>query len=245
MKKVQVCGHRGYPAKYPQNTMPSFTAAIDVGCDRVEYDVHWTKDRKLVICHDSTINSTSDGCGAIADMTYEELLKYDFGVKKGVEFTGTRIPRMEEALDMMNRKSRSLFHLVELKVADSDYAEAVLLELAKRHMQKRFSIVSFHLDMLRNLKKKHPEILIHGNPPTAKHPINFEDYRGFDFVGMYRENLSEDVVRGFHSVGVSVDAWPVDSIEELERLIPMGIDSVTSNNPELIIGHLKRTDARI
>lgn len=244
MKRIQVCGHRGYPAKYPQNTLPSLAAAIEAGCDRVEYDVHWTKDRELVICHDSTINATSDGSGAIADMTYDELLKYDFGVRKGNEFKGTRIPRLEEALDMMNKRNPSLFHLVELKVADGDYAEAVLTELAKRNMQKRFSIVSFHLDMLRNLKKKHPEIMIHGNPPTDRRPINFEDYRGFDFVGVYKEILSEDVVRGFHSVGASVDAWPVDSIEELERLIPMGIDSVTSNDPELIIAHLGKADKR-
>ena len=88
MKKILICGHRGVPAKFPQNTLPSFAGAVAAGCDRIEYDLHWTADRKLVVCHNDTVDSTSNGTGKIADMTFGEIRKLDFGRWKDERFAG-------------------------------------------------------------------------------------------------------------------------------------------------------------
>ena len=235
MKKIIICGHRGFPAKYPQNTLPSFAAAIAVGCERIEYDLHWTADRRLVVCHNPTVDATSDGTGNIADMTFDEIRKLDFGSWKDEKFANTRIPEFCELLELANQLDPELFHLVELKVDSLEYAEAVLKELKKYNMDGRFTLVSFHLDMLREIKKRHPEVLIHGNPSTKLKEFNYEDYRIFDSVGIRQDNVTPEIVAGFHSVDTKVDVWPADTAEDLQTQIANGTDSVTSNDPETVI----------
>ena len=235
MKKILICGHRGFPAKYPQNTLSSFAAAIDAGCDRIEYDLHWSADKHLVVCHNATIDETSNGSGRIEEMSFAELRTLDFGSWKGEEFTGTQIPEFCELLELTTSRNPELFHLVELKVNSVDYAEAVLRELARFNMAGKFTLVSFHLDMLREIKQRHPEVLIHGNPRTAIKEFNYEEYRIFDSVGVRYDNLNAEIVAGFHSVNTAVDAWPVDTAEEFNRQFSNGVDSVTSNDPETVI----------
>lgn len=235
MKKVLICGHRGFPEKYPQNTLPGFRRAIEIGCDRIEYDLHQTADGRLVVCHNPTVDDTSNGHGTIREMTFAELRKLDFGSWKGSQFAGTKIPGFQEVLELANALNPHLFHLVELKVDSPDFAEQVLLELAKWNMAGRFTLVSFHLDLLREMKRRHPDILIHGNPVPANGQFDYEDFRMFDSVGLHRTNITEEVIKGFHSVGTMVDAWPVDTVEEFLRQIDFGADSVTSNNPEVLL----------
>lgn len=235
MKKILICGHRGFPAKYPQNTLPSFAAAIDAGCDRIEYDLHWSADKRLVVCHNATIDETSNGSGRIEEMCFAELRKLDFGSWKDEKFAGTQIPEFCELLELTTSRNPELFHLVELKVNSVDYAEAVLQELARFNMAGKFTLVSFHLDMLREMKKRHPEVFIHGNPRTSIKEFNYEEYRIFDSVGVRYDNLTAEIVAGFHSVNTAVDAWPVDTAEEFNRQFSNGVDSVTSNDPETVI----------
>ncbi len=239
MKKVQICGHRGFPEKYPQNTLPSFEGAIAVGCDRIEYDLHWTADHKLAVCHNATIDETSNGSGAVAEMTLAELRKFDFGIKKGPQFAGTVMPTFSELLDFTNKLKPDLFHLVELKISSPECAEEVLAELFKRGMIGRFTLVSFHLDLLKEMKKRHPQIFIHGNPSCSLKSFDYEEYRVFDSVGIRRDNITPEVVHGFHDVGVQVDAWTVNDGEEFARQFANGVDSVTSNNPEAVINYYR------
>ncbi len=235
MKKIQICGHRGFSAEYPQNTLPSFRAAAELGCDRIEYDLHQTADGHLVVCHNGTVDETSNGSGEIKKMTFEELRKLDFGIRKSEKFAGTVIPEFHEVLDTMNRISPNLFHLIELKVDSVEYAEKVLAELFKRKMTGRFTLVSFHLELLKTLKERHGEILIHGNPPMSQKEFDYEDFRIFDSVGLYIPNVTKEVVQGFHSVGTLVDAWVVDTPEEFRRQAANDVDSVTSNKPKVVL----------
>ena len=78
---TQIISHRGYSAKYPENTMIAFQKAVECGTHGIELDVQLSKDGEVVICHDETIDRTSNGTGYIKDMTVEELKKYDFGSK--------------------------------------------------------------------------------------------------------------------------------------------------------------------
>ena len=73
---TKILAHRGANKHAPQNTIPAFLKAIELGADGVENDVHLTKDGELVICHNYTIDETSDGKGNISDYTLEELKKF-------------------------------------------------------------------------------------------------------------------------------------------------------------------------
>lgn len=90
--------HRGYSHCYPENTMPAFEAALAAGTHSIELDIHMTKDEKLVVHHDFTIDRVSTGTGYVEQMTLAELKQYDYGVKFDPKFAGTQIPELSEVL---------------------------------------------------------------------------------------------------------------------------------------------------
>ena len=84
-KNIFVAGHMGWRSEYPENTMHSFRAAAEIGVDQIETDIRVTKDGELVLIHDATVDRTTDGTGKVIDYTYEELCKFDAGIKRGEE----------------------------------------------------------------------------------------------------------------------------------------------------------------
>ena len=100
---IYVAGHRGLPARFPENTMPSFIAAAEAGIDQIETDVRITKDGELVTIHDATVDRTTNGSGRVCDFTLAELKKLDAGSWKGAEFAGAQIPTFIEFMDCMKK----------------------------------------------------------------------------------------------------------------------------------------------
>ena len=78
-KRPLIIAHRGYRAKYPENTLASFKAALDAGAGMIELDVMLTKDRKMVVIHDATLERTTDGHGQVNGYTLKELKELDAG----------------------------------------------------------------------------------------------------------------------------------------------------------------------
>ena len=93
---IKSIAHRGYSIEAPENTLPAYVLAHKKGFKYAECDVRVTKDGVLVLLHDETIDRTSNGSGKVVDMTYEELLQYDFGSWKSPKYAGTKIPTFEE-----------------------------------------------------------------------------------------------------------------------------------------------------
>ncbi len=98
--------HRGFSGMYPENTMEAFKKAVEIGSDGIETDLHITKDGVIVICHDETIDRTTDGSGFIKDYTYRELTEFNAG-------HGEKIPSLDELMDYM--KDKNLLLNLELK----------------------------------------------------------------------------------------------------------------------------------
>lgn len=103
---VYVIAHRGVHQGIPENSLPAYQKAIDLGCDFVEIDVRTTKDGKFVSIHNSTIDSYVTGkTGSVKSMTEKELKALDIGLKTSVEWKGTQIPTFEEILRLCKGKT--------------------------------------------------------------------------------------------------------------------------------------------
>ncbi len=111
-----VAGHRGDRADAPENTMPAFEAAFAGGLEFVETDVQLTADGFAVLLHDETVDRTTDGTGAVAELTLAEVQALDAGSWFGPEFAGTRIPQLGEFLDLLatTPHTKALIELKEL-----------------------------------------------------------------------------------------------------------------------------------
>ena len=92
----------GIAAKYPENTLAAFDAAIGAGAVMIELDVTLSRDRKVVVIHDATLDRTTDGNGAVADFTLAELKQLDAGSWFDAQFADQRLPELSEVLDLVN-----------------------------------------------------------------------------------------------------------------------------------------------
>lgn len=96
--KFRSIAHRGHSAVAPENTLPALKKASEAGFDCIECDVSFTADNIPVLLHDTSIDRTSNGSGAIAEMTYAQASAYDFGSWKSAEFAGEKLPTLREFL---------------------------------------------------------------------------------------------------------------------------------------------------
>lgn len=116
-----ISGHRGYSRKYPENTLLSFQAAIELGVDMLELDLHLSADGVVMIMHDNTLERTTNGTGLLRDKTCAELKELDAGGWKAKYFEGLKIPTFEEVLALV-KPYENLLLSVEIKVEPDDVA---------------------------------------------------------------------------------------------------------------------------
>ena len=102
--KIVVISHRGEHLHHPENTMPAFQAAIDAHADYFELDVRTTSDGKFVIMHDGTLDRTTNGTGEVYKHTFDEIRALDAGAKFSPAFAGTKVPTLDEALELAHGK---------------------------------------------------------------------------------------------------------------------------------------------
>lgn len=100
-KNIYVAAHRGFRSVYPENTMPAFKAAIDLGVDQIETDVRITRDGELVLIHDGTVDRTTNGTGKVCEKTFGEIRALDAGSYMGEQFSGTQIPTFIELMELV------------------------------------------------------------------------------------------------------------------------------------------------
>jgi glycerophosphoryl diester phosphodiesterase len=226
--------HRGFSARYPENTMPAFQKAIEAGCGGIELDIHLTRDGKIVIIHDETVDRTTNGRGFVKDMDYAELRGLDAG-------NGEPIPSMEEYFDLVEK--HPLTTNIELKNSVFWYEgmeEKVIEMIRKRGIGERIIFSSFNHFSILKCKKLAPEIrcgflvwswIIDVGAYAKKHGIE----------GIHPEycSLTDEAVREIHSSGIAINTYTVNDRKDMERLISLGVDAIITNDPELLHRVLK------
>ncbi len=104
-KNIIVIARHGSLEDTPENTFIAFEKAINVGVGGLEIDVRKTKDGKLILMHDDTIDRTTDGKGYVSKLLYDEIKQYDAGAWKGKEFTGEEVPLLSDVLQFAKEKN--------------------------------------------------------------------------------------------------------------------------------------------
>lgn len=230
--KPEIIAHRGWSARYPENTLPAFEKAMELPINGLEFDLRRTADGEIVISHEPNVDLHSNGTGLIRDMTLKELKKLDFGSKKGPEFAGTQIPEFNEFLDLVMAKRPDIWLAVELKEDDEDVARRVFKELEKRGFTDHCSIISFHPNMLRAAKKYAPDLIRHG----FHLPQEGEDYIPMlHRVGLFIKSLSIGLTEFYHERNIKVDTWAPGNVAEYAVARGCDVDTITTNDPDIIL----------
>jgi glycerophosphoryl diester phosphodiesterase len=152
-KKIVVISHRGEHLHHPENTMAAFQAAIDAGADYFELDVRTTSDGKFVIMHDSTLDRTTNGSGEVHKHTFDEIRSLDAGAKFSQSFAGTKVPTLDEALDLAHGKINVY---VDTKYADPQQ----LIDTIVRHDMQNHVVIYGNPFFLYEVHKIQPTLRV-------------------------------------------------------------------------------------
>lgn len=110
----KLCAHRGFNVVAPENTLPAFACAYALGADEIEFDLWPNAEGKLIVCHDPTVDRTTDGHGFIESLSSEYLQNLDAGIKFSKDYSGANLPSFEEVLRLFGGKVKMNIHIKSL-----------------------------------------------------------------------------------------------------------------------------------
>lgn len=228
--------HRGFSGEYPENTMLAFRKAIEAGADGIELDVHFTKDKELVIIHDETIDRTTDGTGEVESFTYEELSKFNaYGRFEG-QFDFQKIPTLREYFELV-KPVEGFITNIELKTGINEYPgieEAVLKLIDEFSLRDRIIISSFNHFSVMRFKAIAPDMQC-GFLEESR-IIDFGAYAkkyNVEFVHPLYKCLTEDVFEEIYSNGIGINTWTVNDEESVRFLVKNNVNAVIGNFPDM------------
>lgn len=244
MPYPRVCAHRGFNTIAPENSMPAFGAAIALGAEEIELDLWPTKDGEIVSCHDDNLDRVSDGNGKVYDYTYEELKKFDFGVKYGEKFKGLRIMLFEDILKRFGCHTIMNIHIKPFygKLYDREIMKKIVALIRKYDCSKHVYFMLEQDDDIKMFKKYAPDISVcvgHDcNRPWAI--IDRAIALGAEKVQLFKPYFNQEMIDKAHSNGIRCNIYWSDDPKETEQYLGMGIDTILTNEYILISQKVQR-----
>jgi glycerophosphoryl diester phosphodiesterase len=214
-------GHRGVMGVEPENTLRSFLRAEHEGLDWIELDLRLSKDGALVVMHDAEVDRTTDGSGAVADLTLAELRQLDAG-------KGERVPVFEEVLDAVGKP-------VQAEIKDVAAARVLAEVLRERSETDRVSVLSFHDDALWQIRAALPDVrtVLVADGPLGADIVDRARRAGARLVSLALRRIHRDVVERCHAAGIDVIAWTVNTDEDLALARALKLDGVVTDVPAI------------
>lgn len=245
---VRVFAHRGGAKLAPENTLAAFDQGLAHEADGLELDVRLSRDGVVVVLHDATVERTTDGRGAVADLTAQELSRLDagaqFGAADGYPFRGrgVGVPRLREVLD----RYPGVPMIVELKVDAPDLATRTLVEIRTARAQGHVALGSFKQGVLDVARAEAPEIPTGASTDEVRNllwrsrfwaTVRRPPFRLLQVpeVRAGRRVVSPRLVRAAHRAGLAVQVWTVDREDDMRRLLEWGVDAIITDRPDLAV----------
>jgi glycerophosphoryl diester phosphodiesterase len=255
-KSMKVVAHRGDSAFFPENTLQAFKSAADLGVDCLETDVHLSRDGVCVIWHDNTLERLTGESGLVSDRTYEELLSMDAGrlftSNNGETFPfrgkGVTITTLDDVL-------KTIPHMrfnVDLKDNNPELVKEFAKVVRSNKAQNRVLGASFFHNMVKQIRTYIPEI---ATSFSQKEMTKVVILSKLGLLGLsnhfpaqaaqipeYKGKLriiTNSLIKTLHKKGVMIHVWTINDKAEMLRLFKMGVDTIMTDNPRLLIETIK------
>jgi glycerophosphoryl diester phosphodiesterase len=255
-------GHRGASAYAPEHTFAAYDLALEQGADYIEIDLQMTADGVLVALHDKTLNRTTDApegvperyCrGLVSKKTLEQIKMCDAGSWFSPDYAGEQIPTLQEIFDFYEDPSYEgppVNYYIETKNPDAApgmeeelvrlLGEYGLIEPAAENW--RVLIQSFSAESLMKIHELEPSLpLIQlywaGTSKSIQRDLEAVSTYAVG-IGPYKKDVDAALVEAAHEHCLAVHPYTVNTVEEMEALIALGVDGMFTNNPDLLEGVL-------
>lgn len=254
--EVMVIAHQGGNHLWPDNTLFAFENALELGVDVLEMDLHITSDEVLVIIHDETVDRTTDGNGAVEQMTLDELkaldAAYDWSRDEGTTTPyrgqGIKIPTLEEVFQAFPGQRMT----IEIKKSERSMAAPFCAMIRKYNMQDRVLVASFHDERMAEFRAECPEVATSSaRQETTTFVLLSKVWLGglfspaFHSLQVPKESsgitvMTPGFVEAAHARNLKVEPWTINDPEQMELYIGWGVDGIITDRPDLLLEVLGR-----
>ena len=239
-----IYAHRGASGYSPENTMAAFRKAVELGSHGIECDVQMTKDRRLVICHDETLERTTDGKGFIKDLSYNEIRELDAGGWFDSRFKNEKIPELSELLKLV--KDNGLLLNIEIKSGIVQYPgieERIIAEVEDFGLLSKVIISSFNHYSVKKCKEINPSVktgilYMEG----LFEPWNYMKSLGCECAHPFYMALTPEISKELKARGHIINVFTVNDPKASMKLSEMGVDGIITNYPDRILEALKNKE---
>lgn len=264
-KQIDIQGHRGCRGLYPENSLPAFAKAIDLGVHTLELDIVINKDNEVVVSHEPFMSRTicydSRG-GDIPDsmdmqynlykMTHKEIKQFDCGSKFHKVYPdqiklGTYKPLLVEVFELAKSKNSNVKFNIEIKSKPEyygiytpepeEYVSLVLDEISRSHMFNQSNLQSFDIIILEEIKRQSPKMKL-ALLVDEDETINDKLHKlSFkpEIISPYFKLLTLGLINYFHDNGYEIIPWTVNSKQDMTPLLRWGVDGIITDYPNILL----------
>lgn len=204
----------------PENTLRSFVRAERSGMDAVALDVRLSKDGALVVLHDAEVDRTTDGAGAVADLTLAELRGLDAG-------EGERVPVLEEVLDAVRAP-------LQVTVHDQGAAQALAELIVRRDLTSRVEVASGDGGLLASVAGRAPGVRtvlrVSGHHEGV---VELALAAGAQTLALDIRRIALETVEAAHAAALRVTGWTVNTLDQLRLARALQLDGAATDFPEI------------
>jgi glycerophosphoryl diester phosphodiesterase len=255
-QRPQVMAHRGGKGLWPENTLYAFEQAVVMGVDVLEMDVHSTADGVLVVMHDDTVDRTTDGTGPLLSFTLDELKALDAGYNWSPDDGGTfpyrgqsiTVPTVEEVFAAFPTTPLN----IEIKQAEPSITKPFCQLIRDYGMVDKVLVASFHQETMNEFRLECPEvataagerevtvlfvlskIYLDATYSPASQAVQVPEYRSGLHV------LTTRFIDAAHDRNLQVHAWTIDDVDDMQRLIDLGVDGIITDYPDRLMDLIGR-----
>ncbi|MCG1037419.1 glycerophosphodiester phosphodiesterase [Polaribacter sargassicola] len=225
-----ICAHRGANKTHPENTITAFKEAIRLGVQMIEFDVQLTKDKKLVIMHDDTVDRTTNGSGKVSELTLNEIKELDAGSWKSKKFTDEKVPTLKEVLQIMPKNIWLNIHLKGNKKIGIETAKMIIAE--DRVLQSVIACgkkaAKGVLSINSNIKICNMERL-----DSRTDYINKTIEKNFAFLQIKSSRNNDNMLSDLKKLklkGIRINYFHSEKKEQIQELLDLGVDFILTDN---------------
>lgn len=233
--RIHVLAHRGASAYAPENTLAAFRKAIEQGADWLEFDVQQTQDNQLVVFHDLRVERTTNGRGALRDLTLDQVRGLDAGSWFDPVFADERVPTLEEVVALAKQAGIRIFPEVKDPRFYDGIEERMAALLRASDYEDGTIVQSFDPVSLEKLRQINPRLRL-AALYSRDNPVRGDPPARAEVIGPSWELIAHDrdLVRDAHAVGRQVVVWNLDGPEAVRQMIDARVDGIITARPDLV-----------
>ena len=245
MKRILIEGHRGYCAKYPENTMISYEAAMELGVDAMEFDIWLSADKVPVLMHDGNASRTCGVDRRLREMTIEEIGELEpihpsvFGDR--FRGQGIRVPTLEELLRKCAEKRPDMILGVEIKEYTEETVDLTVALLKKYGFFDTCYFYAFNGRILKYIKTRYNGRTM-GYPDFQMQEFEADTYDYYDELGLSMRIVKSELLPFYVAKGLPMHMYCADTEEDVALCVEKGASLITANDPVPLMKYLGKRD---